>query len=231
MNRKGWLLAALASMSLAACVTINVYFPAAAAEKAADRIIDEVWGEQTGRKPEGERQGFRVPQPGAPRRLALVAVPQGPSPVPRIGDGAFVEPGVPPAVAQLLLAALDLLVPAAHAQANIDISSPAVNALKSSMSARHASLLPHYNSGAVGLTARGLVAVRDASAVPLTQRAQVNQLVAAENRDRNALYQAIAEANGHPEWEPDIRATFARRWIERAQPGWWYESGGGWQQR
>lgn len=25
------------------CVTINIYFPAAAAEKAADKIIDEVW--------------------------------------------------------------------------------------------------------------------------------------------------------------------------------------------
>jgi hypothetical protein len=28
---------------LGACVTINIYFPAAAAEKAADKIIDEVW--------------------------------------------------------------------------------------------------------------------------------------------------------------------------------------------
>jgi hypothetical protein len=28
---------------LAGCVTINIYFPAAAAERAADRIIDEVW--------------------------------------------------------------------------------------------------------------------------------------------------------------------------------------------
>ena len=28
---------------ITACVTINVYFPAAAAEKAADRIIDDVW--------------------------------------------------------------------------------------------------------------------------------------------------------------------------------------------
>ncbi|WP_020167982.1 MULTISPECIES: hypothetical protein [Methylotenera] len=26
-----------------ACVTINIYFPAAAAEKAADKIIDDVW--------------------------------------------------------------------------------------------------------------------------------------------------------------------------------------------
>ena len=33
---------ALASLSAAACVTINVYFPAAAAEKAADQIIDTV---------------------------------------------------------------------------------------------------------------------------------------------------------------------------------------------
>lgn len=28
---------------LPACVTINIYFPAAAAEKAADKIIDDVW--------------------------------------------------------------------------------------------------------------------------------------------------------------------------------------------
>ena len=33
---------------VAACVTINVYFPAEAAEKAADRIIQDVYGEQPG---------------------------------------------------------------------------------------------------------------------------------------------------------------------------------------
>lgn len=32
----------LASL-LAACVTINIYFPAAAADKVADKIIDDVW--------------------------------------------------------------------------------------------------------------------------------------------------------------------------------------------
>lgn len=38
------LLIVLASvLMLGACVTINIYFPAAAAEKAADRIIEEVW--------------------------------------------------------------------------------------------------------------------------------------------------------------------------------------------
>ena len=31
------------ALALGGCVTINIYFPAAAAEKAADKIIDEVW--------------------------------------------------------------------------------------------------------------------------------------------------------------------------------------------
>jgi hypothetical protein len=38
-----WLVVSVATLLLSACVTINIYFPAAAAEKAADKIIDEVW--------------------------------------------------------------------------------------------------------------------------------------------------------------------------------------------
>ena len=34
---------ALAGVLTAGCVTINIYFPAAAAEKAADKIIEEVY--------------------------------------------------------------------------------------------------------------------------------------------------------------------------------------------
>ena len=39
------------SAALGACVTINVYFPAAAAEKAADKIIDEVLQSRQANKP------------------------------------------------------------------------------------------------------------------------------------------------------------------------------------
>ena len=35
---------------LTACVTINISFPPAAAEKAADKIIDEVWQLKDGQK-------------------------------------------------------------------------------------------------------------------------------------------------------------------------------------
>jgi len=41
MNKLIWLLPA--AIMLPACVTINIYFPEAAAEKAADKIIDDVW--------------------------------------------------------------------------------------------------------------------------------------------------------------------------------------------
>lgn len=37
------LAALLAGALVAGCVTINIYFPAAAAEKAADKIIEDVW--------------------------------------------------------------------------------------------------------------------------------------------------------------------------------------------
>lgn len=121
-----------------------------------------------------------------------------------------------------VLVALMLLGAAAWAQADLEIDTPAIAALKESMQRRHAQLAPHYASGAVGLTQDGLVALRDANAVPLPQRAAVNALIAAENQDRLALYREIARANGHPEWEKDIRATFAQRWIDKAQPGWWY---------
>lgn len=39
---------------LAGCVTINIYFPAAATEKAADKIIDEVWQIQKSEQPATE---------------------------------------------------------------------------------------------------------------------------------------------------------------------------------
>ncbi|MFZ1546088.1 MAG: hypothetical protein WAT12_03180 [Candidatus Nitrotoga sp.] len=41
--KKIWTILPLAGIALSACVTINIYFPAAEAEKAADKIIDEVW--------------------------------------------------------------------------------------------------------------------------------------------------------------------------------------------
>jgi uncharacterized protein YdbL (DUF1318 family) len=74
--------------------------------------------------------------------------------------------------------------------------------------------------------------VREGANIPLKDRNQVSKLVAAENKDRQSLYQAIANANGHPEWLNQIKSTFAGRWIGNAQSGWWYQSSNGsWKQK
>lgn len=183
---------------LAGCVTINVYFPAVAAEKAADRIIEDVWGKQ----PQGQ--------------------PAAPSPETQ-GRGQDTR-----SISRLALGVLDFVVPAAQAaEPNIDISSPAVQQVKASMEARHASLAAHYASGAIGLTGDGMIVLRDANAIPLAERNNVKKLVADENADRAALYREIAVANGHPEWEGDIRKTFAARWVANAPGGWYYQDGEG----
>ena len=113
------------------------------------------------------------------------------------------------------------------AQANLKIDTPALAALRKNLRDRHQQLAPFYASGAIGLTRDGSIGLRDANLVPLAQRAQVNALIADANQDRAALYREIARANGHPEWEGEIRATFAQRWIERAQPGWYYQNPSG----
>ncbi|MBI1990619.1 MAG: YdbL family protein [Betaproteobacteria bacterium] len=125
------------------------------------------------------------------------------------------------------LALLLLLAGNASAQANLEVNTPAIAALQASMQKRHAELAPLYGNGAVGLTRDGFVALRDANAVPFARRQQVNGLVAAENQDRSALYREIARANGRPEWENDIRTTFAQRWIDKAQGGWYYQNNSG----
>jgi len=120
----------------------------------------------------------------------------------------------------------------AIAAADIEINSPAVASIRASMHARHEQLKPLYASGAVGLTRDGLVGMHDATAVPLKDRQNANALIAAENGDRNALYKEIANANGHPEWEAEVRNTFALRWAQKAPAGWWYQdAGGAWLQK
>jgi len=116
----------------------------------------------------------------------------------------------------------------ALAAADLEVNTPAITAIKNNMQARHGQLAGFYASGAIGLTKDGLIAVKDATAVPLKDRGALNGLVSAENADRNNLYKEIATANGHPEWQGEIQSTFASRWIDKAQSGWFYQGAGGW---
>lgn len=194
-----WSVLAAALALPAACVTINVYFPEAAAQKAAEQFVDKVIGAAAEQSPPAPEPSTQPPPGRSPAAMLL-----------------------------------DLVVPSAHAQgADITIQSPQIQAIQARMRQRFASALAKYcASGAVGFTRDGLVAMRDAASVPLAERAALNAAIADENRDRQAVYREIALANGHAEWEAQIRDTFARQWIQQARPGWYYQdSSGAWKQK
>jgi len=185
------------------CVTINVYFPAAAADDAAKAIVRDVLGETPvpedgeATKPDGDANA------GGTRWIA--------------GAGAVI---------------LDFVVTPARAEADLKINTPAISSIRARLRQRQPRLNPYVRSGAVGLTRDGLLAVRDQGAIPLKDRNAVRKLVADENNDRNALYREIASANGHPEWEKDIRETFARVWVQESPSGTWYQDAkGAWKRK
>ncbi|MDC8012143.1 YdbL family protein [Tahibacter soli] len=197
MRKFAWFLAALSLSLMSACVTINVYFPAAAAEKAAEQFIGKVIGD------EAAKSGDVKPEPPAPPQRPQASV-------------------------------LDFFIGAAHAaEPDLNIQTPAVREIQARMKQRFdATLVRAFGAGTIGLTRDGLVAVRDASAVPLAERAGLNQAVADENRDRKAVYREIAVGNGHPEWEGQIQGTFAKQWIEQARAGWYHQDpSGAWKQK
>src|SRR5690606_28006905 len=130
-----------AALALTACVTINVYFPAAEAREAAKEFVDKVIGEDA--------------QPSTPL----------PPPEEPAGDGGGMALRFDP----LLL----LGIGTAHAQSRPDISlkTPAIQAIQARMASRFdSSLRKHFDSGALGFTANGEVAVRDASKIALPER-------------------------------------------------------------
>lgn len=183
---------------LTACVTINIYFPAAAAEEVADEIIHGI-----------QDNPKSTPEPEASlSEMQLVAY-------------------------QWIDGLLNVVISSAHAAgANLDIDTAGIRQLRASMTKRYPSLQPFYNQGFVGIKNDGLLVTRDAGKIPLKDRNKVSKLVAAENSDRNKLYKAIANANGHPEWAGQIKSTFASRWISNARSGWWYQtSNGSWKRK
>ncbi len=199
---KRWMGIPVAAIALSACVTINVYFPAAEAKEAAREFVekvidgaDKVEIRQTPPANDGGGMALRLP---AFDPLALI--------------------GIAPA----------------HAQGvpDITIRTPAIQAIQSRMESRfNATLRAGFDAGALGFTGDGLVTVRDASKLELKDRVAINAAVADDNRDRKAVYREVAVANGHPEWEAQIRDVFARQWVDSARPGWWYQAGGSWKQK
>ena len=205
MNKWKSLAVAAGLLVLAACVTINVYFPAAEAQQAAAEFVDKVIGPD-----------------------------QAPADAPK-PEQKPADPAKPPqAVNSPRFQLMSLLISSAQAEGvDISIRTPAIQAIQDRMAERfHDQLQSHFDSGALGFGNDGLIVIREASKIGLKDRVSVNEHVADDNRDRKAVYREIAVANGHAEWEQQIRETFAKQWVASAHAGWWYQaSDGNWKQK
>jgi uncharacterized protein YdbL (DUF1318 family) len=175
------------TLLVSACVTVNIYFPAAAVERAADQIVKETWGGP------GE-----PPQKGKPQSQFPI------TPKPTVSFNFATE---------------------AYAQEpDINVSNPAIRALKDSIKNRSDAIKPFMDRGNIGINQDGLLSVHSTDGLSLKERAEVQQLVEAENRDRESLYREIAKANNFaPDAVPKIKRIFAKSWTEQAKPGWWIQ--------
>jgi uncharacterized protein len=181
---------------LSACVTVNIYFPAAAVQRAADEIVKETWGGPSGKTEQIQPQS----------RL-------------RFGQGGTLSLG---------------LVREAFAQeGDINVSNPAIRGLRESIKRRSGAIKPYMDKGSAGINQDGMLVVRSSEGLSLKDRAEVQQLIEAENRDRQALYAEIAKANNiPPDAVPKIKGIFAQSWIDQAQSGWWVQdSQGNWKRK
>jgi len=181
---------------LNACVTVNIYFPAAAVQRAADEIVKETWGGSNGKSERVQPQSLL---PFAPRRTLSLSLTR----------EAFAQ------------------------EADINVSNPAIRGLRDSIKHRSGAIKPYMDKGSAGINQGGLLVVRSSEGLSLKERAEVQQLIEAENRDREALYSEIAKANNiPPDAVPKIKGIFAKSWIDQAQTGWWIQdSQGNWKRK
>lgn len=177
---------------LIACVTVNIYFPASAVQKAADEIVEEIRIERSQKKIEPKKDE-KPKQEGSILRQSFTSF-------------AFVKD----AYAQ---------------QINIEVSTPAIRALKEAMRGRYQYLYPFYQKGALGENMKGYVEERDSSQLNLREKADLRNLIQQENRDRQSLYLEIISANKFgQEVLPQVERIFANSWRTKSQSGWWIQN-------
>lgn len=192
------LVGALAILTAAACVTINVYFPEEAVRDLAVQIEDAVE-----RRAEAQDGGGSSEPAAEPPVEEAATEPQ-----------TVWIPGL----------IVHLLGPApAYAQGDVvapEISNPAIRAIIASRAKRANELARLKQQGVVGENNRALVEIRSLDSLELRERASVQKLVKEENEDRETMFKEIAAATGADlSTLPQIRTTYAETIRQKAAKG------------
>ncbi len=133
----------------------------------------------------------------------------------------------------LLLSCLTL--PMSHASAaeparapiNLDIGSPPVVVVKHALAQRTSRLVRFYEAGEIGLGQDGLIYLRDGTGMKLVKQQIAEKLIDAENQERKALIQALADSNGRRNDEAEVWELQRARWLKQWKSGWWLRDAAG----
>ncbi|HSL17165.1 MAG TPA: DUF1318 domain-containing protein [Methylomirabilota bacterium] len=209
---KRWIAIGLGCAALlAACITINVYFPEAAVKELAQQIEDEVQ-----RKAAGEPSPTPVAEP---------------TPTPMADPAA----GAPESLLSWALSLGATTVYAAEDEvAAPEITNPAIRKIIDSRAARLKAVNDLKAAGVVGESNQALLVIRNLDAIQgLKERADAQKLIKDENADREQLFREIAAAkNVELAQLPQIRTTYAEALRDNARPGDWIQlPDGSWTQK
>ena len=164
----------LISACLAACVTINIYFPAEKVESVAADIVNDVRGLS-------EDSGVRK------------------------DESSFRSMGIMVA---------SLFSNEAYAAGETQVSSPAIRTIKQRMKDRNANLKPFYAQGVLNELDNGYLEIKEPNNLSLKDKRDAGVLVDAENKDRKALYEAVAaELNIDKSQVNRVAEIFAKEWA------------------
>ena len=162
------------ALSIVACVTINIYFPAEKVESVAGEIVDEIRGKEA-----GDTQ----------------------------------EPVEKKNTSFLLHSLLALRCSFAWAEEVTSVSNPTIRGLKEAMKGRFAQMKTYYEKGMLKEGDDGYVSESKTEGLGLKERRDLKNLVDAENKDRERLYQEIAKAlEIDPSQINRIAEIFAKEW-------------------
>ena len=178
---------------ITSCVTINIYFPAAAVEKAADKIVEEVWGAPAKQPEQQEQKKPNEPQSKIPDLLKIAVTLIGP-------DDAYAQE-----------ADINITTPAIRKlkgsiQERADSIKPFMD--RGNVGISNDGLLVIRNTEGLNL--------KDKANLKRIIEAENNdrEVLYAEIAKAN---------NFPPDRISDIKKIFAGSWIKNARKGWWIQ--------
>lgn len=189
---------------LSSCITVNVNFPEAAVQQAADSYVEQLY-----RLKEEAKQ-----KPSEPEAL------------PNSGQRVFSHTG-----SSLIAAVLSFGLPRAEATEGFQMSSPVITAIQSREVGRLSRIDDFKKQGLIGENNRGLLEVRG-EPKPLQKKA-IEKLISEENADRQQLFKEVIKINGLESGQLGAVSSKFMSSFQSKSPAktWMQDSSGKWNQK